>query len=479
MASRAQSLMVGLYRPALHQISVVRWEGAKRADVLSAVERALEHGARDLDPETHAYLRKQLESHRPDTSPALKQRDLRYPLVRSAAMYDVPGQPGVQAAFNALQVGTDVLAYGVWQYKDSAAIATFGQLKHRIWSRDVIQAPNYLGEGFLLTAALEDVAPDPVAVAEEMLSPFGSSEANLIAYPLGGATVFLRDWSPVDIHPWYAAVLFQNRNLEATRAADRFASVDWLLVVRHFVRLEHNYLTDYRASRASGLANAETALRAALHTTFDIDVANPDSAPRFMATRHPQPAQRALTQLSGPQFTLLQEIEAAELCPRRGRLDLGNLEQASWRAAGLALPVAAPRENQEALVNAICQRGRQWIAQMESDVEHARLTLDRAASAVQVLATHVNVLQAWYERKLAWVIGVVGAVLAMGQLLGGNTAALVYHELGVGWVWESFGGRPLKAGDDDPVLLYVLALGMSLPLIVALLGWLVSRTRYR
>jgi hypothetical protein len=88
---------------------------------------------------------------------------------------------------------------------------------------------------------------------------------------------------------------------------------------------------------------------------------------------------------------------------------------------------------------------------------------------VEVLRTRTEIIDTLYDRRRNLVIGLLGVLLTLGQVLDKDVAKLLYTDFGVGRVWEYLGGMPLSQAQDR-VLLYIRLLSIvTLTLLIAAL----------
>jgi hypothetical protein len=452
-----------LYRPTLHQIHALHWHHAGLEAAFACVADGLEHVARVVAPEAAQALRRQLGLARRH---GLHPRDARYPLVRSADLYPVPEHTPLRAAFFAYQDGTALLLHFMWHWDGDGDVKTFQALRTWLWSPAGQEVRGDLGEGLLLTAALQEPATDDEALAREMLAPFEGLEGSLTRLPLNGATLYVHLRAPLHPTRWPAVILFDSPEVERGRAADRLVTVEWPLVVLYHLRVERLYLEEYRQQVVPRLVRQGPALRRALEATFAQSTNGPEGnpEPELLASSDLKQMQRALIRLSGPQYALLDALSAAERCAHDGRRDMRNLEEAMRSA--LATPLTdtgLAAADAEATVAALTRRARHFVAQIEADASEARALAERAARAVDVLRTQADIIEADYERRLNWVIGLVGTAIAMAQLVDERVARALYSLVlarPLAWV-----GIPLGSGDSDAVILLIRVLAVFLSLL--------------
>jgi len=457
-----------LYRPTLHQIYALHWHHAGLEEAFACVGEGLQHVGHAIEAPAAQELQAQLEAAR---RRGLHPRDARAPLVRSDALYPVPGEAPLRAAFLAYQDGTALLIHLIWHWDGEGDETTFRQLCTRRWDPQCQGAPGELGEGWLLTAALQEPVADELALARKILSSVVEEVGTLTRLPLTGAALYVPARRPLYPAPWPAVLLFESPEVERSRAADRLVTLEWPLVVLYHLRVERVYFDRYRPQVVPQLIRHGPALRRALETTFTplTDGTQSEGEPALLARRHVGELQRALTRLSGPQYALLKAISDAERCAHDARRDLRNLEEAVRSALSLPLKnTPSTAADVERSIVELLRPARHYVAQMETDATEARTLAERVARAVDVLRTQADIIEADYERRLNWVIGLVGTAIAMAQLVDQHVARVVartLYELGLQRLLTRV-GIALPPPDSDGVILLVRGLAVLLSLLL-------------
>ncbi len=546
---RKVAVVTDLYRPTLHQIRAFQWREMGRDAALTCVRDALTHVTAHLEQSDKEALLKDLERHQEVDSPVLTERDLRYPVVQSTTFYPVPASPPIRVAFYAYQHGNALLLHAIWLYDADGTIDTFKQLSRYMWEGHPQAVPGNLGQGLLLTAVVSDYAAHHVRLAKGVLAPFQplidtleqlhqslwpgpkpsmsgnpghdsrliavSTDPNtddvgiarqilasfqspleqveipLTAAYLSCARLYLHGWEPLEPTSWPVVMLFDNRPTEGSVAVGQLVEVEWPQIVLHHLRLERQYLGEYRHVLLSELERQAHVLRSHLKSTLNSrptgilrrlkpQQLSPEqnkgqrhsTLPQLLSTRDPGPIFHALAGLGGPQYSLLESLGEAEDRVRQAKRELDNLEASVRRVASTPLSGSPPSTDQaQAVVHALTRQERYYLAQMQSDEAAARHLLERTNRAMGVLRAQADSLNARYQRLLAMVIAAVGAGLAIGGLAGGPGAKIIYI-FGVGWVWERFGGYPAAQQMGPGALLYVQLVSI---LLGALLGFLAIR----
>ena len=460
-----------LYRPTLHQIRVFDREQVDSQMLLTVVRDAVEHIAHILAPEDAEALRSQVA---PDRPLHLPPRQARYPLVRSTALYPVPGRTPLKAALLAYQEGTSLLLHCTWHWDGEGNAETVRLFLTQRWPGGAALQSHDRGESLLLTAVPTDGKACEASYARPLFAHLVPPEAAAIPLQdlvLDGATLYVQQWLLPRQAPWPALVLFHDRDTEASPAADRLATVDWPLIALYHLRLEH-YAQEYRERVAPALEQRLVAMRDTLKAVFTPPGQQPLA--HVLTTPDPHRLQRALVCLAQPQYALLDTLGAAENAQHHVRRELENLQQRLAHLPLVAVPgTLAPVATTDRLQATLAGRARQALRQIEADVAQVKHQAEqRTARAMEVLRTRNDILSTLYDKQRNWLIGLVGIFLALAQVLDKEVARVLYTYGGVERVWLFLGGTPVawSQNPDDPRLFYIrLGIIVGLTLVLAML----------
>jgi len=473
--------MIRLYRPTVHQLVILDWEVLGWTEALRVCGAVLESLSAFLGEPAVEVLRAQLAQARRQV-PAL---DARYPVVRGGGLQPVIGDEPLRLGYWAYQEGTALLLHTLCLWDGEGDAGLFGQrLCPRV--RQLHPHPPYfahLATAYLLTAALPEGSSLSAGQEEELVTAIlGDAEwaARLSRGRLPGVTLFVDpldrlEETPLEETLLQEVFLFDDPDVEDTPAIGRLTLVEWPLVSLYRLRLRNLYLTRHREGVAEELQTQVEELVYVLQRSLGPS-RPPDGrvtwrVPALLARPNLRRLQAALGAIAGPQYGLLELLATAEKLLSTARLDLHNLERAMARLVSLhpergGRP-AAPREIQ-AVTEAFTERLHRDTAQMEADLVPARQMAERAARAVDVLKTQADIVEADYERRLNWVVGLVGTAIAMAQLVDQHVARVVaraLYALGLERLLARV-GIALPPPDSDGVILLVRGLAVLLSLLL-------------
>ena len=460
--------MIRLYRPTVHQIVILDREVLEWTEALQLCGAALETLSGFLAGPIVDGLRAQLAQAQRRV-PAL---DARYPVVRGGGLQPAVDDERLRLGYWAYQEGTALFLHTICLWDDEADAHLFARrlcpLARQLHPHP--PAPGHLGTAYLLTAAL----PDGSSLTEErekelVRAILGDTELaeRLRRGRLPGVTFFVDPLDLLEEAPIREVLLFDDPEVEDTPAVGRLALVEWPLISLYRLRLRRLYLAQHRQGLAremeARIAGLVEALRRSLGRASEH---RGQRIPALLACPNLSRLQDALTAIGGPQYGLLEVLAGAEELLSSARLDLENLERATARLMSLQPKEggrpASPREVEE-VAETLMERLRRDIAQMDAELVPARQVAERAARAVDVMKTLADILEAGYERRLNWVIGLVGTALAVGQLVDERAARALYN-LGLDRLLLRM-GIPLGSGDRDPVILLIRGLAVFLSLL--------------
>jgi hypothetical protein len=457
-----------LYRPTLHQVRVFNLDPVDPPVMLAVLRTAVEHVAQVLAPEAATALRDQVA---PSRQLSLQPRDVRYPLVRSTSLYPVLNQAPLHAALLAYQDGSSLLLHCIWHWDGEGDEETIRRLLTRRWSGPSEGVTGDRGESLLLTTvplAGKECGSTHAAALFGLIAP--PTEMPLLPLTLDGATLYVQQWQLPELQArWPALLLFHDREAEASAAADRLVTVDWPLVALYHLRLEH-CLQDYRERVAPEIQRRMEVMSTALAQVFTPSGTN-QQPPRVLTTADPNRLQDAVERLAEPQYALLETLGEAESVQHYVRRELENMQRRIAQLPMIASATAmAPGTTADTLQAALAGRAQHGLRQIEADVAQVQHQAERrTARAVEVLRTRTEIIDTLYDRLRNWVIGLLGVLLTLGQVLDKDVAKLLYTDFGVGRVWEYLGGMPLSQAQDR-VLLYIRLLSIvTLTLLIAAL----------
>jgi len=462
--------MSHLYRPTVHQLRVLDRLLLDWSTALREVEAVLDWLTPHLGKSDVAELRAQLDSARCE-SPSI---DARYWAVQSRHFLATSDEPGLRVRFLAYQEGGALLLHTAWLWDGQAGVERFARTPCPP-QRDS-PSRGHLGVAYLWTAALAEGHPpaDEDRLLQAILELAGGSTCRprvrlpgliLVANLLDQ----LREASLQDV------ALFDSPRVAKSLAVGHLTLVEWPLWSLARLRLRHLYLAEHHRRLLPALQSTSEDVASALGRT----VGQRDRIGQPILLVRPQlgKLQGALITLSGPQYQMLELLADAEKRLRAAYLELGNLERSIARAVGALLAQAGeakPAELRTELDEVLTGYLRRDVAQTDADLLPFRHLAERATRSFEVLATQADILEAVYERRLNWVIGVVGIALAMLQIVNKAAAQVIYECLGMGRLWEALGGLPLGQKPDDLVLPFVHISIISILLLVSLL-WLLSK----
>jgi hypothetical protein len=457
-----------LYRPTLHQVRVFNLDPVDPPVLLAVLRAAVEHVAQVLAPEAATALRDQVA---PSRQLSLQPRDARYPLVRRTVLYPVLNQAPLHAALLVYHDGIGLLLDCIWHWDGEGDEETIRHLLTRRWSGPSEGVMGDLGESLLLTAvppAGKECGATHAAALFHLIAP--PTEMPLLPLTLDGATLYVQQWQLPDQARWPALLLFHDRETEASAAAARLVAVDWPVVALYHLRLEH-YLQDYRQRVAPDLQRCMEDMSKALAEVFTPSGTNKQQPPRVLTTADPNRLQDAVERLAEPQYALLEILGEAESVQHHVRRELENIQRRIAQLPMVASATAmAPGATADILQAALAGRAQHGLRQIEADVAQVQHQAERrTARAVEVLRIRTEIVDTLYDRLRNWVIGLLGVLLTLGQVLDKDVAKLLYTDFGVGRVWEYLGGMPLSQAQDR-VLLYIRLLSIvTLTLFIAAL----------
>ena len=446
------------YRPTLHQFYVFHWAEASER-LFDYIAQALQHLAPQLPADAQQALNDELERKRGRNF----EHDKRFPFVRSQRLYPVTNHPDLYVAFFAYQEGPDMLLHFIWHLKKEAPDDYFTQqLSQYLWPGPQHEALGQLGESILLSAVIQDNTLDQQALATQLSRHFTHPESNVSPIALnlnGAATLYIQSQIPLNQKRSGAILFYESPQSEASSLADQLVTVEWPLIILYQLRLEQLYLKRYRNHLFEPMLNQNRALRKILAEHF----ATPSEgqlSPLF-TSQNLKKIQRALTQLSGPQYHQLETLNQVEGCAQEAQLELKNLIQQLERSSAF----------QQSNWQPIIYQAEHYHDQLASDISSARHLAERASQAIQLLQTQADLLGTASDRQLNFIIGITGTALAVGQLIDNETAELLYVVVDtlIGILWQSAGLPPLT---EENKTLILASVRLIIILLSILLAWL-------
>ena len=407
------------YRATLHQFWLFHWAEAEE-QVFTYIEDALKQLAEKLPTDAYRALWAELSSKKGRKF----EHDIRFPFVRSETLYPVANpanQEPLYVAFFAYQEGPDMLLHFIWFLDGQASADYFTQtLGEHLWTgpKKADGTPvERLGESILLSAVVEDREFDQSSAAMQLVQHFSHGESDIHALPVhlnGNATLYIQAQTPLNQTRSTTLLFYESKKSEESEEADQFATVEWPLVVLYQLRLEHLYLKRYRASLRRSLIQQNRTLRQVLNQHFA--TSDKQQLPRVFRDGSLRTNQQALNALSGPQYHQLERLKQAEEYAEVMQLELENLSQTLQRSNAFQHDDWQP----------ITYQAQQDKKQLQSDITATRHLTERASSAITILQAQTDLLGTSNDRKLNFIIGIVGTALAVGQLVDTNAAAHLY-----------------------------------------------------
>jgi hypothetical protein len=469
---------VELDRPALHQVVALDWVATGWRAATAVLEEALRH----VQPALPEEIGVQLGQQWAEAAQHAARPDERRSLLKSVSLHPVAKREGLQGGIWAWQEGTCWLVHLVWQWEGCGAAEVFGRvLAPCLWPAG--HQPGLLGQAHYLTAVLLRGEPPGAAAGileawhspglEAQMEPANHGGGNGPAparrengrgiqdlpapLRLDGLTLFAGPTPRPEPPPCTleGVLLFDAPEVESDAAIGRLM-LELALVALYRLRLEGCYQSRYRQELGTELTAQRVALEEALERHFA--VTGEEHVPALLQRGRLRAMERALTDLSVPQFGLERALAQGEETLALAKLDLGNLERVLARVANLHPQAEGARPASEAELEAtkaaLVERPTRDVAQMQADLAYTRLLTQRATRAVNVLRTRADIEETGYERWLVIVGSFVGAVLAMAEFLDVGSARLL---------WDSLWGTLDLPG---PALTDVQALGWRLALML-------------
>jgi hypothetical protein len=396
------------------------------------------------------------------------------------------GEPSLQRYFRAYQRAGAVLLHTTWLSGGQADVALFAR-RVRMLQRVPHFSQVELGVAYLWTVAVAEghlIADEDALIRAILEEAGGSTRRPPVRLP--GMTLFADPLDRLHEAPLQDVALFDSPAVEQSPAV-RYLTLDaWPLWCLVRLRLRHVYRIEHRQRLRPLLKEASDELGWILNDILGqregTDQPKGADQPTVLVRPRLDELQDAVKRLGRPQYLMLERLAKAEEWLKAARLELENLERsmastvdALQQQAGGARSTGPYTELNEALAAS----PRHDLGQMDVDLLRFRHLKDRTASAVQILATQTEILEAGYERRLnriISIISVVGVALAVGEIVDEKAAEAIYCRgcLGLGRLWEALRGLPPTQSPDGLALLFV-RISIIIIIILVALVWLLYK----
>lgn len=403
------------------------------------------------------------------------------------------GIDGVKAMSQAFEYNKTSVIQLMWEWKSIEADGLRAALEKVAWSPT---KPAETGAQPAKSATLPKVSmPEhrlAVAVETERARQRATAQVlmkQLVADPdlvdtlqevrMEGGTFFFSRESAA-MRPWPAVLLFDSEEMESSPEVGRYLLQEWPVTVMYALRI---------ANHSAPLVTESEVLRS--QSTRMLNVLDPylagvnppgtsqttpgsGSAPRKRAreqardskilhAQSPEYLQKALNQIQEPKVALIRSTASVERKRMVIQNDLESLERhahmlSHMRTTASSAGLGASSAEHLVLLDILSAAWSGGLRQIDANLKWAQHMLEEAASASTLLQTQADILEAQFERKLAMGVGIVGVLLALGQIIDAQVTSVVYCTW-LGAVWEALGlPQPGTLVPDRPLLWFRLTI---------------------